>query len=65
MLDTVDASSMLYRLEMEGEIQDNMGNSQVALVVELLSVLWRIRGEYKGLEQWRLSHIKCLGLIRV
>ena len=44
MLDTVDASSMLYRLEMEGEIQDNMGNSHIALVAEPLSVLWRIRG---------------------
>lgn len=39
MLDTVDASSMLHRLELEGNIQSNKGIYQISLALQLLSAL--------------------------
>lgn len=53
MLDTVDSSSMLYRLEMEGKIRATTGIHNVSLAVESLSALRKLG--------WSVCHIRYHG----
>ncbi len=48
MLDMVDSSSMLYRLEMEGKKFVNTGIHGVSLAAEPLSAFRKLGREYKG-----------------
>lgn len=74
MLDTVDASSMLCRLEMEGKLRATTGIHNVSLSVEPLSALRKLRRKswssglsvtYHNLDATNQRLIKILELARV